>query len=259
MEADPRLAPIRKPDAQASQMSINAQYNVAAAGSLPVRIAGRQRQKMFSAFLELGIERTDTILDIGVTSDRSYDHSNYLEAWYDNPEQITAAGLDERATSALSRWGVDSRFVVADGRSLPFFGGSFDYVHASAVLEHVGSRSLQRALIAEACRVARKGVFLTTPNRWFPIEFHTVLPLVHWLPARLFRTLLRMIGKEFFASEGNLNLLSAAELRHMIRDIGMSEAAQIRKVRLCGLVSNLVVVVRKPDSLILPTRAASVT
>ena len=25
-------------------------------------------------------------------------------------------------------------------------------------------------------------MFLTTPNRWFPIELHTRLPLVHWLP-----------------------------------------------------------------------------
>ncbi len=32
--------------------------------------------------------------------------------------------------------------------------------------------------------MSRKGLFVTTPNRWFPIEFHTVLPLVHWLPKR---------------------------------------------------------------------------
>ena len=24
--------------------------------------------------------------------------------------------------------------------------------------------------------------FITTPNRWFPVELHTCLPLVHWLP-----------------------------------------------------------------------------
>ena len=29
-----------------------------------------------------GIEQQDTLLDLGVTSDRTYSHSNYLELWY---------------------------------------------------------------------------------------------------------------------------------------------------------------------------------
>ena len=34
-----------------------------------------------------------------------------------------------------------------------------------------------------------------TPNRWFPIEFHTLLPLVHWLPPEHFRKLLVLTGR----------------------------------------------------------------
>jgi len=30
-------------------------------------------------------------------------------------------------------------------------------------------------------RVGRAG-FVTTPNRWFPIETHCKLPVLHWLP-----------------------------------------------------------------------------
>ena len=37
--------------------------------------------------------------------------------------------------------------------------------------------------MSEALRVAPRA-FVTTPNRWFPIEVHTRLPLVHWLPER---------------------------------------------------------------------------
>ena len=52
------------------------------------------------------------------------------------------------------------------------------------MIEHVGGRDRQRQLVSEAIRVGRR-VFITTPNRRFPIEVHTRLPLVHWLPDAL--------------------------------------------------------------------------
>jgi hypothetical protein len=80
-------------------LAINAQYNLAKPASLPVKIAGRQRRKMFDSFIKsMKIAPVDTILDVGVTSDRSYDHSNYLEAWYPHKSHITAVGIDN-ATS----------------------------------------------------------------------------------------------------------------------------------------------------------------
>jgi hypothetical protein len=39
-------------------------------------------------------------------------------------------------------------------------------------------------------------VFLTTPNRSFPIEVHTRLPLVHWLPDAIAHRVYRGLGKE---------------------------------------------------------------
>ena len=225
-------------------MPVNAQYNIAAAGSAAARIAGYQRGKMYRAFLALGITASDTILDVGVTSDRSYDHSNYLEAWYSHKSNITAVGIDEGAAFLRETYpGV--QYVKGDGRSLPFADDSFDYVHSSAVLEHVGNSFQQMAFIAEARRVARRGVFLTTPNRWYPIEFHTILPIVHWLPRRIFRRILVMTGKEFFASEQNLNLLSARQLRRMAKYSGFSDDYRVHGVRLAGLVSNVLLILEK--------------
>lgn len=222
----------------------NAQYNVAAPDSLPIHIAGLQRRKMYQEFLRLGIAPEDTVLDIGVTSDRSYDHSNYLEAWYPFKDRITAVGIDDGA-AFLETVYPGIKFLKADGRKLPFANGAFDYVHSSAVLEHVGSAARQCAFVAEACRVARKGVFLTTPNRWFPVEFHTVLPLVHWLPKAMFRKLLIAAGKPFFAREENLNLLSSSELHSIAKSIAGARY-RVRGVRLTGLVSNLMLIVEKP-------------
>ena len=61
---------------------------------------------------------------------------------------------------------------------------------------YVGDRKRQRALVSEAIRVGRR-VFLTTPNRRFPVEVHTRLPLVHWLPDALAHPVYRATGKEF--------------------------------------------------------------
>ena len=52
---------------------------------------------------------------------------------------------------------------------------------SNAVIEHVGGRAEQRRFVDESLRVAPRA-FVTTPNRWFPVEVHTRLPLVHWLP-----------------------------------------------------------------------------
>lgn len=225
-------------------MHVNAQYNTATPGSLAVRIAGYQRHKMFRAFLLVGVTASDTILDVGATSDRSYEHSNYLEAWYPYKSKITALGIDEGAAFLREAYpGV--RYVKGDGRSLPFTDNSFDYVHSSAVLEHVGNVFQQMAFIAEARRVARKGVFLTTPNRWYPVEFHTVLPVIHWLPRKIFRRILVAIGKQYFASEQNLNLLSARQLRWMAKYIGLGDDYRVRGVRLAGLVSNVLFILEK--------------
>jgi ubiquinone/menaquinone biosynthesis C-methylase UbiE len=223
--------------------AVNDQYNVADADSLAAKIIVRMRRRMYERFLrETGVRPEDTILDVGATSDRSYDYSNYLEAWYAHKRQLTAIGIDD--ASFLEEEYPGLRFVKADGRQLPFADRSFDFVHSSAVLEHVGARSKQEQMLRELRRVARKGVFVTTPNRWFPVEFHTVLPLLHWLPPRLFRAILRKIGRAFFADEDNLNLLTRRDLVVLARQGGFQEF-RMASVSLLGWPSNLLLIARQ--------------
>jgi hypothetical protein len=224
----------------------NPQYNVAAPGSIAVRIATRQRRRMYARFLQqAGVTDRDSILDIGATSDRSYASSNYLEAWYPRKERVTAVGIDDASFLEQQYPGV--RFVRANGLKLPFADRSFDVVHSSAVLEHVGDAANQAQFVRECARVARKAVFITTPNRWFPVEFHTVLPLVHWLPKRAFRWLMRRTGRGFFAEEANLNLLSRGELDRIARGIG-GFAFDVSTVALVGWPSNLLLAGRRAVS-----------
>ena len=221
----------------------NAQYNVAAPNSLSVRMAAHQRRHMYQRFIDnAGVAPGDTVLDVGVTSDRGYEHSNYLEAWYPDKAAITALGLDDAAF--LTEIYPGMRFVRANGLALPFRDDAFDIVHSSAVLEHIGSFDNQVALIRECARVARKAIFLTTPNRWYPIEFHTVLPLVHWLPKPAFRALMRRIGHRFFADENNLNLMTPGEFKRAGHAVDTIDA-EVGTVSLLGWPSNLLLAGKK--------------
>jgi ubiquinone/menaquinone biosynthesis C-methylase UbiE len=228
----------------------NNQYNIAAPDSLAIKLAGFQRERMYQRFLKAtDIQPQDTLLDVGATSDRSYLSSNYVEAWYPHKIHITAIGLDESA-AFLGALYPGLTFIVANGLDLPFADESFDIVHSSAVLEHVGSRENQARLIAECARVARKSAFMTTPNRWFPIEFHTSLPLVHWLPKPAFRALMRRTGRSFFAQEANLNLMSSIDLRRSATSALANGKFQfkVETISLAGWPSNLLLTVRRRDS-----------
>jgi hypothetical protein len=224
----------------------NAQYNVAAATSLPVRIATRARRRMYEHFIRnSAIKADETLLDVGVTSDQSYEASNYVEAWYPFKHKITAVGLDDASFLETRYPGLTYR--AANGLELPFTDDSFDVVHSSAVLEHVGCAENQRRFVAELTRVAKRLVFFTTPNRWFPVEFHCVLPLVHWLPKQTFRRLLRNTRYDFFSREENLNLLDRGDLVRLCDQL-VAWNVNIERQRLLGVTSNLLVTLRKRNA-----------
>ncbi|MFC5527006.1 methyltransferase domain-containing protein [Rhodanobacter ginsengisoli] len=223
----------------------NSQYNIAKPDSLPVRLAAYQRRRMYSRFLrDVAICKNDSLLDVGVTSDRSYEASNYIEAWYPHKDRVTALGIDD--ASFLEQQYPGMKFIQASGLDMPFEDRSFDVVHSSAVIEHVGSYENQIKFVLECARVSRKAVFLTTPNRWFPVEFHTVLPLLHWLPKTWFRAALRACGMSFFASEENLNLLSSRECRRIAAALPDFDVS-VSSVALGGWPSNLLIIALRRD------------
>ena len=78
------------------------------------------------------------------------------------------------------------RLDQAETCRLPWPDAAFDLVLAVGVVEHLPVRH-RRQQVDEYYRVLARGghiAILDTPNRWFPLETHSVgLPLVQWLPA----------------------------------------------------------------------------
>ena len=71
-------------------------------------------------------------------------------------------------------------------------------------------------------------MFITTPNRRFPVEVHTRLPVVHWLPDAVSHRVYRAAGKAFATDVDLLTKRSLASLfpgRVRIVSLGMTLVA----------------------------------
>jgi SAM-dependent methyltransferase len=198
-------------------------------------ISLRSRRRKFALFMETMAPTAETrVLDIGVDDfafgDLSRNESscrtlNFFEDMYPWRDQITALGLHEGGRFRESY--PDVHYVRGDALELPFEDRSFDVVFSNAVIEHVGGADEQRRFVAEALRVAPRA-FVTTPNRWFPIEVHTRLPLVHWLPDTISHRAYDLVRKPWakrnrLLGPGAFRDLFAGEVR--IVNLGLSLVA----------------------------------
>ena len=138
----------------------------------------RRKAELILKFLDKrGI---DSVLMVGVTG-----------AEFDNNPLLPHNGLIEKliAENHPVKMGINVvpavtpyPFQIADARDMPFDDDFVDFALANAVIEHVGGLLDQQRMVNEMTRVARSWV-ITTPNKWFPVESHTHVLFLHWLPA----------------------------------------------------------------------------
>jgi ubiquinone/menaquinone biosynthesis C-methylase UbiE len=151
---------------------------------LAARVSARSRKRKLDLFLELMRPTPETtVVDVGVSDggygEDAYGTANFFEALYPWPERIVAVSTQH--LTVFQRAFPTVTAVRADGRALPFPDDRFDIGFSNAVVEHLPDAESQRAFVGELCRVSRR-VFVTTPNRRFPVDTHTLVPLAHWLP-----------------------------------------------------------------------------
>ena len=220
----------------AQQQSIDQQYYSVVQGGLAKQVFIRARQRIFRDFqARMRPTPSDKILDIGV-SDVITDGANVLEESYALQRNITACGLGLGLKFKASFPAI--RYLqIEPGAPLPFPDGSFDIATSNAVLEHVGSYERQFSFVRELCRVAKR-VFISVPNRFFPIEHHTAIPLAHYQDTA-FRLACRLSNKAEWADEQNLIFITRKRLWRLAAPVGRSAAVGYIGLLLGPFSSNL--------------------
>ncbi len=230
--------------------------------SFAYQISGWNRKRKWESFLkEIKPTAESTILDIGFSEEEYSDTDNFLEKHYPQTEQITALCLETPEAYLHARKEVDFQvpkeaiavknklaskrypqleIVTYNGKTFPFSDKTFDICWSNAVLEHVGDEEEQIIFLKEIKRVAKRA-FITTPNRYFPIEVHTRIPLLHFLPKKVFDRFLHFVGKAWAADE-YMYLLSLSDLCKRLEAAGISKY-KIIKNKLLFFTLDFVVVI----------------
>jgi len=193
------------------------------------------------AVSKLGLKAGQKMVDFGATPDVERLDSNCMIPWFYGLGMSVALASPEDITHLATVFSF-ARILPTTGFHHPIAAGvrEFDLVTSSAVLEHCGDRAQQIAHIKECARVADM-IFLMTPHRWHWLEFHTKIPLIHWLPKSIHRAFLKMAGRHFWAKEENLNLLSLRQLKELSNEALRNEFEyQIQRVWTLGMPSNLI-------------------
>jgi len=178
-------------------------------------------------------------LDIGSTNDDDFESSNFLIKNINNVKFYKSISnqviVDKFFSSKLTKSITDelSKEEVDKFKS--------DLVISNATIEHVGSLKNQIKMISNTIKLSKKIFILTTPNRFHPIDFHTKLPLIHWLPKWLHRKILIILRLNFFAKEDNLNLMSENDLRLILKDMNIKNY-KFYYIRLFGFKSNFLII-----------------
>lgn len=215
-------------------------YQVVPPRSLRERLLTAARDRIYDDFVRVcRPEAGDEILDVGV-SDIINEAANMVERKYPYPDRITAAGLSS-ARDFRAAFPHITYTRIAANRPLPFADRSFAIATSNAVLEHVGSRPNQAFFVRELCRVADK-VFISVPNRYFPVEHHTAIPFLHYGNGAFFAAC-HWLGKGEWADEANLILMSKGSLAALAPDRA-DAVVDYTGIRLGPLSSNIYLFLR---------------
>jgi len=192
----------------------------------------------------INFENINSICDVGTTEDISNKSSNFLIKSFTNiktKNSITDQLIKDDIFKNKIQASITSNLQPAQVNQL-----KSDISFSSATIEHVGCRDNQKKMIENMINLSKKYIIITTPNKFHPIEFHTKLPLLHFLPKIIYKSLLNLVGYSYFAKIENLNLLSVDDLSKIL-NMFSNIKFKIIKIKLFGFTSNLVAICEKDN------------
>lgn len=212
--------------------------------SILQKLSKSQREQKIRLFSD-AIQNHALILDIGVwcTMPEPNPSENWLEKQYGQQARIIAVGLEDMA-------GFQQKYpavmcVRADGRALPFRSECVDTAFSNAVLEHVPQDD-QKDFVEEIARVSRRRAIFTVPDRLSPIEIHSKIFFLHWLPN--WRGIFARLGEKFWSNPRNLStLFTRASLSRLLKQSSARGAWTVKRQTLLGLPVSLIATYRRDE------------
>jgi len=213
----------------------------------------RSREKRYEIFRQnFFVDASTKILDLG--SETGLNIYLALQGTGMTPQNIYIADINSMAVTKGSKQFGFNPVIIDESSVLPFPDGFFDIVYCSSVIEHVtvpkeqvwklycgktfGSESIKRQMeFAKEIKRIGKQYFVQTPYKHFPIESHSWLPFLAWLPRWLLIPVLRFTNLFWVKKTSpDWHLLNKSELSQLFSD------AQIVEEKAFGLTKSIMAI-----------------
>ncbi|HXF42905.1 MAG TPA: class I SAM-dependent methyltransferase [Pyrinomonadaceae bacterium] len=197
-----------------------------------LKFSAKARQKRAEIFrTSFKVSPSTTILDLG--SEDGSNIKSVIQGLDYAPEKVILADLD---LEIVKRGWSQHNFravVIDENARLPFRDKAFEIVYCSSVIEHTtvpkdivwqladtksfAEQSFRRqAALADEIRRVGKSYFVQTPIWSFPIESHSWLPFLSYMPRPLLLKILKLSNRFWIKKTiPDFNLLSRSQMQKL--------------------------------------------
>jgi len=187
------------------------------------------------------LNNINDVLDVGTTSDTENISSNFIIKNLKNIKNFNSIS-NQLITSSFFKKKLQ-KSIIENFSEYEIENLKSDLVVSNATIEHVGNYNNQKTMVSNMIKLSKRMVIISTPYRYHPLEFHTKIPFIHWLPKKIHRKILKNFNLTFYSKEENLNLLSKSDLSSFIKNEEIT--SEFRYVKFLFLRSNLIFILKK--------------